>query len=730
MAHTAYLPIIADRYGAVVRHIFVVGLDLTGVDMRAQVRLYGDVPGTALVDLTTVSNGNAQGLRLVEVTHDGIGVPTSHVELVINETTMEALPYAGEIGDVTTLAWDWQLTIAGRKRRLAKGEFQITGDGVTGAEAAPTNRIQPYGLPQRPVADVWSSARMTFGEEQVTVQIDGADLVAPLAKKASDAAARAKYAEDQSEQNAAAASLAASGAMAAMGNLYPTVAAGLAGSPADGYFAVVGDGTSTYAILYKKVNGNAIEQARYASKAAYEGPAGAALIGFSAAGVGSVVRTLMAKVREFGPSPFDFGAVGDGVADDTDAVLNAYAATPDGGVLHLPAGNRFRMTKSLVLDRPVVIRSGAMEKTKLLFDRNAQLADIGDGTKAGVIIMHNRTIVDGIAGDARRTSFEGFTVEAEPGMVGVNRGIVISAPAYLYEMRVAGWSGDGFAVMAGAGSPINGIANGAVLSNCASQNNRGSGYYFSGDDANACLVLRSFSADNGAWGFFDDSLLGNTYISCEADHNETGGYYSVSNKPNASSYLGCYSETPTHFLVGPLSQIWGAQGLFKPHRAAGGVLIRGLPGGAAFSTKPIRVAETDDIAEALGDAGAPGAAWEGGENGIQWRVRAGEELFRLTGDYDPNYVTLAYNGRFFMRLPKTAVTANIRGGAAWFENGITIGGAGATGMDSGAAAPTAGSYARGFIRWNDAPIAGGKVGWQCVESGSPGVWKAFGLIDA
>jgi len=187
MAHTAYLPIIADRYGAVVRHIFVVGLDLTGIDMRAQVRLYGDVPGAPLVDLLTVANGNAQGLRLVEVTSDDAGLPTSHIELVINETTMEALPYAGEIGDVTTLAWDWQITIAGRKRRLAKGEFQITGDGVTGAEVAPINRIQPYGLPQRPVADVWSSARMTFGEDQVTVEIDGADLLAPLVKAAENA---------------------------------------------------------------------------------------------------------------------------------------------------------------------------------------------------------------------------------------------------------------------------------------------------------------------------------------------------------------------------------------------------------------------------------------------------------------------------------------------------------------------------------------------------------------
>ncbi|KXN97821.1 hypothetical protein LS48_14715, partial [Aequorivita aquimaris] len=91
MSKVAYLPIEADRYGACVRQIYVRGLDLTGIAMRAQVRLAGDTPGAPLVDLQNVTNGNAQGLRLVGVdTTDGL--PSSHVELVINESAMEALP--------------------------------------------------------------------------------------------------------------------------------------------------------------------------------------------------------------------------------------------------------------------------------------------------------------------------------------------------------------------------------------------------------------------------------------------------------------------------------------------------------------------------------------------------------------------------------------------------------------------------------------------------------------
>lgn len=186
MANVAYLPIQVDRYGAAVRQIHIRGLDLTGIVMRAQVRLGGDVPGAPLVDLQTVTNANAEGLRLIEVTDEN-GLPVSHVEMVINETTLERLPYSGEIGSPTPLAWDWQITLAGRKQRIAKGEFVITGDGVTGADNAPVNRPAGWTSSFSQTAGMRTGATLTFGEESIHVTIDGADLVAPLAQEAKDA---------------------------------------------------------------------------------------------------------------------------------------------------------------------------------------------------------------------------------------------------------------------------------------------------------------------------------------------------------------------------------------------------------------------------------------------------------------------------------------------------------------------------------------------------------------
>lgn len=43
-------------------------------------------------------------------------------------------------------------------------------------------------------------------------------------------------------------------------------------------------------------------------------------------------------------------------------------------------------------------------------------------------------------------------------------------------------------------------------------------------------------------------------------------------------------------------------------------------------------------------------------------------------------------------------------------------------------APTTGTYSLGDIVYNSNPSAGGYLGWVCIEAGTPGTWKGFGLI--
>lgn len=46
------------------------------------------------------------------------------------------------------------------------------------------------------------------------------------------------------------------------------------------------------------------------------------------------------------------------------------------------------------------------------------------------------------------------------------------------------------------------------------------------------------------------------------------------------------------------------------------------------------------------------------------------------------------------------------------------------------AAPNSGSHKIGDIVYNNAPSAGGNIGWVCTTAGTPGTWKAFGEITA
>lgn len=308
MPNTAYLPIVADRYGACVRQIYVKGLDLTGVPMRAQVRLGGDVPGAPLVDLQLVTNGNAQGLRLV-VVEMADGLPVSHVEMVINESTMEGLPYIGEVGSPTPLLWDWQITLSGRKQRIARGEFVITGDGVTGADNAPMNRPAGWSRSVSPSAGMRTGATLTFGPETIAIRIDGADLLAPEVKKATDAAQRT--ADDRIATAADRVSTSQyAAAAAAMARRFASFAEGSAASAPGQDFSVVASDGSFINIYRKGTSTEASPLIRLPGDVAYAGAGGGRMIGTSRGNLQDVLDRQPMFAR-------DYGVKGDGVTDDT-----------------------------------------------------------------------------------------------------------------------------------------------------------------------------------------------------------------------------------------------------------------------------------------------------------------------------------------------------------------------------------------------------------------------------
>jgi hypothetical protein len=72
---------------------------------------------------------------------------------------------------------------------------------------------------------------------------------------------------------------------------------------------------------------------------------GSSVVGYQQAGAGAVTRTVQAKLRET-VSVKDFGAVGDGVTNDTVAVQAALDSLTNGGVVYFPTGE-YRIARNI-----------------------------------------------------------------------------------------------------------------------------------------------------------------------------------------------------------------------------------------------------------------------------------------------------------------------------------------------------------------------------------------------
>lgn len=114
--------------------------------------------------------------------------------------------------------------------------------------------------------------------------------------------------------------------------VFPSLAAGESGTAAGQYFWV---GDAGMVVLYRNDAGVGTEIAELATAATLAekvdaadlaSPTGGEMVGFEQIGADAVLRDVRAKLREISVSVDDFGAVGDGVTNDTAAVEAAQAA--------------------------------------------------------------------------------------------------------------------------------------------------------------------------------------------------------------------------------------------------------------------------------------------------------------------------------------------------------------------------------------------------------------------
>jgi parallel beta-helix repeat protein len=238
---------------------------------------------------------------------------------------------------------------------------------------------------------------------------------------------------------------------------------------------------------------------------------GAAAINFLQAGTGAVVRTVQSKERDV-VSVKDFGAVGDGVTDDTAAIQAAVESLATGSTLYFPDG-------TYLVSSAVLLSGSAQNKTGLTFSGNSaviqlaaaisnqNVAEIVSGTNykvCGLTFKGNKGTVTTPGTDSSYRYFNGLYVGAVAGKTLTN--VAISG------CRFTNCAYDGLMLGSGPVQPGNilpGVDNVTILGCQFDLNEVG----LSGGAYRKVTISDNAFIDNDIYGVLADSTCGDVSIS-------------------------------------------------------------------------------------------------------------------------------------------------------------------------------------------------------------------------
>lgn len=466
---------------------------------------------------------------------------------------------------------------------------------------------------------------------------------------------------------------------------------------------------------------------------------GAAAVAYVPAGAGAVATNVQDKLRET-VSVTDYYSDGD-AGDYYHAFTRAYdALPPEGGKIIFPATdtNIFPMSATLNIRKMVhisgqVAQSGTtyVHGTRLEFPAGVSgLIFNAYNTSMYGLITPNQALFPG----AYASILENVQVHGNGGSTA--DGVVMRAGIELRNSSVRGFSRYGvriYASEAGGTDSTTGNANGWKLDTCLIRNNGGDGVYVDGNDANVGVAIRVSSDSNGGWGFYDNSLIGNTYIGCDTSSNALGPMWS----DRASSRVT---------LIGFWEDGGGLSTLGQNVMAFGGNCGNPSPASKCFEMTygvalhaPFKHLNKNGAVHVGAQIGVDGTSLAAMAFGATTESST-NDAWKLKFDTTYNVWFLQYaNSSLFQPIayPNSA-------GALWtakkftgpvFQNGYAVKNYGAAYTSAkvrmlGTAAPTTDTYEQGDIVYNSSPSAGGFIGWVCVVGGTPGTWKTFGAISA
>src|SRR5215207_2441336 len=182
-----------------------------------------------------------------------------------------------------------------------------------------------------------------------------------------------------------------------------------------------------------------------------------------------------------------------------------------------------------------------------------------DPTKYGFVVQTNSTVQSqattgrpaGQGGDG--TIFQNLEIRCASVLthnyMPTADGVLFRGRGSAENCKFMGWPRDGFHCAGNSGEHPSGNANCTYARNCMAYWNGRHGFHFDGADGNAGGCCMCDSSDNGQFGFYDPSFLGNTFT-----HNHTSGngisFYSYGNADGIScGSIVNHSDGKSYFAI-------------------------------------------------------------------------------------------------------------------------------------------------------------------------------------
>lgn len=443
----------------------------------------------------------------------------------------------------------------------------------------------------------------------------------------------------------------------------------------------------------------------------------------------------------------DYGAIGNGVADEITAFNAAHDALPiTGGIIEIPwtATNIWYLSDTWHFTKPIHLKGQIATQSALIAPTGTLLLIAAD--KTGIQLEGNDTFGDTLVAPrgsaANYAIIEGISLKSKGGSTGLlagGTGVACHAircrtvQPTIRNCFIQDFHGDGIRIWASTGSvdpTLKGNVNCWQVDHVWINNCSGGGLNVFGTDVNAgvATVVTAFGCDRGFW---DQSFLGNTYIGCNTASSITR-CYEVTGATNNTLLLGCYSEYTgePHALVNRPAIIIGGQlageGAIDPASTApvwsGTVMTRG-------SIQHINRRAAVSIGMSFGyDTNGMYAFKWGSSDDLVTMDTLGYRYDPVTGWWILDHKSSG--SRIEMELP-TDVIAAPRAWTASFRNGVYLGSARDTGilMTISTGAPGAIALNRGDVLWESLPGINKPFFRVNTSAGSPGTVVPGPVLD-